>query len=29
MYELDATLAARGKKAEMEILARDQPRPAP
>src|SRR3981081_1953836 len=24
MYELDATLAARGKKAEMEILARDQ-----
>jgi len=25
MYELDATLAARGKKAEMEILARDQP----
>jgi UTP--glucose-1-phosphate uridylyltransferase len=25
MYELDATLAARGKKAEMDILARDQP----
>jgi UTP--glucose-1-phosphate uridylyltransferase len=25
MYELDATLASRGKKAEMEILARDQP----
>jgi UTP--glucose-1-phosphate uridylyltransferase len=25
MYELDATLAARGKKAEQEILARDQP----
>jgi len=25
MYELDATLAARGKKAEMELLARDQP----
>jgi len=25
MYELDATLAARGKKSEMEILARDQP----
>src|SRR6202142_2371320 len=25
MYELDATLAARGKKAEMEVLARDQP----
>ncbi len=25
MYELDATLAVRGKKAEMEILARDQP----
>ena len=25
MFELDATLAARGKKAEMEILARDQP----
>jgi len=25
MYELDATLAARGKKVEMEILARDQP----
>src|SRR6202142_4001604 len=25
MYELDATLAARGKNAEMEILARDQP----
>jgi len=25
MYELDATLKARGKKAEMEILARDQP----
>jgi UTP--glucose-1-phosphate uridylyltransferase len=25
MYELDATLEARGKKAEMEILARDQP----
>jgi UTP--glucose-1-phosphate uridylyltransferase len=24
MYELDATLAARGKKAEIEILARDQ-----
>jgi UTP--glucose-1-phosphate uridylyltransferase len=24
MYELDATLAARGKKAEMEMLARDQ-----
>ena len=29
MFELDATLAARGKKAEMEILARDQPQPAP
>ena len=25
MYELDAMLAARGKKAEMDILARDQP----
>jgi UTP--glucose-1-phosphate uridylyltransferase len=25
MYELDATLAERGKKAEIEILARDQP----
>jgi UTP--glucose-1-phosphate uridylyltransferase len=25
MFELDSTLAARGKKAEMEILARDQP----
>jgi UTP--glucose-1-phosphate uridylyltransferase len=25
MYELDATLAARGKQAEMDILARDQP----
>ena len=25
MFELDATLAARGKKAEIEILARDQP----
>src|SRR5437763_3493768 len=25
MYELDATLAARGKTAEQEILARDQP----
>src|SRR3984885_6208090 len=25
MFELDATLAARDKKAEMEILARDQP----
>ena len=25
MYELDATLAARGKKAEMDILARGQP----
>ena len=25
MYELDATLQSRGKKAEMEILARDQP----
>jgi UTP--glucose-1-phosphate uridylyltransferase len=25
MFELDTTLAARGKKAEMEILARDQP----
>ncbi|GLH78439.1 UTP--glucose-1-phosphate uridylyltransferase [Bradyrhizobium sp. SSBR45G] len=25
MYELDATLAARGKKIEIEILARDQP----
>src|SRR3954466_1655919 len=25
VYELDATLAARGKKAEIEILARDQP----
>ena len=25
MYELDATLQARGKKAEMDILARDQP----
>jgi len=25
MYELDATLAARGKKVEMDILARDQP----
>ena len=29
MFELDATLDARGKKAEIEILARDQPRPAP
>jgi UTP--glucose-1-phosphate uridylyltransferase len=27
MFELDATLAARGKKAEQEILARDQPEP--
>jgi UTP--glucose-1-phosphate uridylyltransferase len=27
VYELDATLQARGKKAEMEILARDQPEP--
>jgi UTP--glucose-1-phosphate uridylyltransferase len=27
MYELDATLEARGKKAEQEILARDQPKP--
>src|SRR5438445_10241441 len=27
MYELDATLAARGKKAEQDILARDQPAP--
>ena len=27
MFELDATLAARGKKAEQEILARDQPAP--
>ena len=27
MYELDATLASRGKKAEQEILARDQPPP--
>src|SRR5476651_1807194 len=27
MYELDATLSARGKKAEQEILARDQPEP--
>jgi len=26
MYELDATLQARGKQAEIEILARDQPR---
>lgn len=25
MFELDTTLAARGKKTEMEILARDQP----
>ena len=25
MFELDTTLAARGKKAEMEILERDQP----
>jgi UTP--glucose-1-phosphate uridylyltransferase len=25
MYELDATLAARGKTAEIEVLARDQP----
>lgn len=25
MYELDATLAARGKKVEIDILARDQP----
>jgi UTP--glucose-1-phosphate uridylyltransferase len=25
MYELDATLEARGKKTEMDILARDQP----
>ena len=25
MFELDATLAARGKKAEQDILARDQP----
>ena len=25
MYELDATLSARGKQAEIEILARDQP----
>ncbi len=25
MYELDATLAARGKKAEMEVLAQHQP----
>ncbi len=25
VFELDATLKARGKKAEMEILARDQP----
>src|SRR6201746_142048 len=25
MFELDATLEARGKKAEIEILARDQP----
>src|SRR6185312_1095750 len=25
MYELDATLVARGKTAEMEILERDQP----
>jgi UTP--glucose-1-phosphate uridylyltransferase len=25
MYELDATLAARGKKAEIDILERDQP----
>src|ERR1700723_465289 len=25
MYELDATLEARGKKAEIDILARDQP----
>src|SRR5947199_7717449 len=25
MFELDSTLAARGKKAEQEILARDQP----
>src|SRR6516164_1273323 len=25
MFELDATLSARGKKAEQEILARDQP----
>src|SRR4051794_27211158 len=27
MYELDATLAARGKNAEQDILARDQPAP--
>src|SRR3954453_17113805 len=27
MFELDATLAARGKQAEQEILARDQPLP--
>src|SRR3954464_8596316 len=27
MFELDATLEARGKKAEQEILARDQPAP--
>jgi UTP--glucose-1-phosphate uridylyltransferase len=27
MFELDATLAARGKTAEQEILARDQPAP--
>jgi UTP--glucose-1-phosphate uridylyltransferase len=27
MFELDATLEARGKKAEQEILARDQPEP--
>src|SRR3954466_12797170 len=27
MFELDATLATRGKKAEQEILARDQPAP--
>jgi UTP--glucose-1-phosphate uridylyltransferase len=27
MFELDATLSERGKKAEMEILARDQPEP--
>src|SRR3974377_160028 len=25
MFELDTTLAARGKKAEQDILARDQP----
>src|SRR3954470_19744919 len=27
LFELDATLEARGKKAEQEILARDQPKP--